>query len=174
MLQEFKAFIAKGNVMDMAVGIIVGAAFTAIVSSLVGDLINPIIGLFTGGIDFTDHYVVLAGEVPADASLEAAREAGASIFAYGSFVMAVVNFLIIAFVVFMPHRAREHIGHGLETAVWVIGKASDVVGALSRLELVEKQERGPDGAANAHTRALERFLRADDLGDIAILHRSLL
>ena len=101
MLQEFKAFIAKGNVMDMAVGIIVGAAFTAIVSSLVGDLINPIIGLFTGGIDFTDHYVVLAGEVPADASLEAAREAGASIFAYGSFVMAVVNFLIIAFVVFM-------------------------------------------------------------------------
>ena len=80
----------------------------------------------------------------------------------------------VAFVVFMPHRAREHIGHGLETAVWVIGKASDVVGALSRLELVEKQERGPDGAANAHTRALERFLRADDLGDIAILHRSLL
>ncbi len=101
MLQEFKAFIAKGNVMDMAVGIIVGAAFTAIVQSVVKDLINPIIGLFTGGIDFTNNYVVLSGKVPANAGLETAREAGASIFAYGSFLMAVINFLIIAFVVFM-------------------------------------------------------------------------
>ena len=101
MLNEFKAFIAKGNVMDMAVGIIVGAAFTAIVSSMVADLINPIIGLFTGGVDFTNNYAVLSGDVPAGASLEAAREAGASVFAYGSFLMAVINFLIIAFVVFM-------------------------------------------------------------------------
>ncbi len=101
MLNEFKDFIAKGNVMDMAVGIIVGAAFTAIVSSMVGDLINPVIGLFTGGVDFTNNYAVLSGEVPAGASLEVAREAGASVFAYGAFLMAVVNFLIIAFVVFM-------------------------------------------------------------------------
>ena len=101
MIQEFKDFIAKGNVMDMAVGIIIGAAFTAIVSSLVADLINPIIGLFTGGLDFTNNYAVLSGEVPAGASLEAAREAGASVFAYGSFIMAVVNFLIIAWVVFV-------------------------------------------------------------------------
>jgi len=104
MLKEFKDFIAKGNVMDMAVGIIVGAAFTAIVGSLVADLINPIIGLFTGGIDFTNKYAVLSGEVPAGASLDAAREAGASVFAYGSFIMAVINFLIIAFVVFMLVR----------------------------------------------------------------------
>jgi large conductance mechanosensitive channel len=101
MLQEFKAFIAKGNVMDMAVGIIIGAAFTAIVTSLVNDLINPIIGLFTGGLDFTNNYAVLSGEVPAGASLDAAREAGASVFAYGSFIMAIINFLIIAFVVFL-------------------------------------------------------------------------
>ncbi len=101
MLNEFKDFIAKGNVMDMAVGIIIGAAFTAIVTSMVGDLINPIIGLFTGGVDFTNNYAVLAGEVPAGASLEVARETGASVFAYGSFIMAVINFLIIAFVVFM-------------------------------------------------------------------------
>ncbi len=101
MIQEFKDFIAKGNVMDMAVGIIIGAAFTAIVTSLVGDLINPIIGLVSGGVDFTNNYVVLGGEVPAGASLETAREAGASIFAYGAFIMAVINFLIIAFVVFM-------------------------------------------------------------------------
>ncbi len=101
MLQEFKDFIAKGNVMDMAVGIIIGAAFTAIVTSLVADLINPLIGLVSGGVDFTNNYAVLAGEVPAGASLEAAREAGGSVFAYGSFIMAVINFLIIAWVVFM-------------------------------------------------------------------------
>ncbi|MGX9356417.1 large conductance mechanosensitive channel protein MscL [Roseobacteraceae bacterium S113] len=106
MVQEFKDFIAKGNVMDMAVGIIIGAAFTAIVSSLVADLINPIIGMFTGGIDFTNNYAILGGaEVPAGASLEAAREAGASVFAYGSFIMAVINFLIIAWVVFMLVKA---------------------------------------------------------------------
>ena len=101
MLGEFKDFIAKGNVMDMAVGIIIGAAFTAIVTSLVGDLINPIIGLVSGGVDFTNNYAVLAGDVPEGASLETARETGASVFAYGAFIMAVINFLIIAWVVFM-------------------------------------------------------------------------
>ncbi|WP_338549860.1 large conductance mechanosensitive channel protein MscL [Roseovarius phycicola] len=104
MLSEFKDFIAKGNVMDMAVGIIIGAAFTAIVTSLVGDLINPIIGLFMGGIDFTNNYAVLSGDVAEGASLEAAREGGAAVFAYGSFIMAIINFLIIAFVVFMLVR----------------------------------------------------------------------
>ena len=104
MLKEFKDFIARGNVMDMAVGIIVGAAFTAIVKSMVSDLINPIIGLFTGGLDFTNNYLVLSGEVEEGASLEAAREAGAAIFAHGAFIMAVINFLIIAFVVFMLVR----------------------------------------------------------------------
>jgi large conductance mechanosensitive channel len=104
MLKEFKDFIARGNVMDMAVGIIIGAAFTAIVKSMVDDLINPFIGLFLGGVDFTNLYVVLSGDVAEGASLEAAREAGAAIFAYGSFIMAVINFLIIAFVVFMLVR----------------------------------------------------------------------
>ncbi|MEM0977967.1 MAG: large conductance mechanosensitive channel protein MscL [Pseudomonadota bacterium] len=99
MLNEFKTFIAKGNVMDMAVGIIVGAAFTAIVTSLVGDLLNPVISLFTGGLDFSGLFVVLGeGDF---ASLAAAEEAGASIFAYGRFIMAVINFVIIAFVVFL-------------------------------------------------------------------------
>ncbi|WP_394180409.1 large conductance mechanosensitive channel protein MscL [Yoonia maritima] len=111
MINEFKDFIAKGNVMDMAVGIIIGAAFTAIVTSLVGDLINPIIGLVSGGIDFTNKYAVLSGDIPAGASLEAAREAGGSIFAYGAFIMAIINFLIIAFVVFMlvkmVNRAKD-------------------------------------------------------------------
>lgn len=105
MLQEFKDFIAKGNVMDLAVGIIIGAAFTAIVSSLVGDLINPIIGLILGGVDFTNMYVVLSGDVPAGAGLQAARDAGAAVFAYGAFITAVINFLIIAFVVFLLVKA---------------------------------------------------------------------
>lgn len=104
MLNEFKDFIARGNVMDMAVGIIIGAAFTAIVKSMVDDLINPIIGLFTGGVDFTNNFVVLSGDGTTYDSLAAAREAGVSAFAYGSFIMAVFNFFIIAFVVFMLVR----------------------------------------------------------------------
>ncbi len=119
MLQEFKDFIAKGNVMDMAVGIIIGAAFTAIVKSMVGDLINPpFVGLFMGGgVDFTNLYVVLAGDVAEGTSLEAAREAGAAIFAYGgAFIMAVINFLIIAFVVFMLVRYVNKVKEAAEKA----------------------------------------------------------
>jgi large conductance mechanosensitive channel len=109
MIKEFRDFIARGNVMDMAVGIIIGAAFTAIVSSMVADLINPVISLFIGGIDFSGMYVLLgSGEY---ASIVAAEEAGAAVFAYGRFIMAVINFLIVAFVVFMlvktVNRARE-------------------------------------------------------------------
>ena len=103
MLQEFKDFIAKGNVMDMAVGIILGAAFTAIVGSLVADLLNPIISLFMGGVDFSGKYVLLGdGEF---ASIGAAEEAGAAVFAYGRFIMAIINFLIIAWVVFLLVKA---------------------------------------------------------------------
>ena len=107
MLNEFKAFIAKGNVVDLAVGIIIGAAFTAIVGSLVADLINPIIGLILGSVDLSNMYVVLKGTVPEGASLTAARDAGAAVFAYGSFITAVINFLIIAFVVFMLIKAMN-------------------------------------------------------------------
>ena len=114
MLSEFKDFIAKGNVMDMAVGIIIGAAFTAIVKSMVDDLINPIIGLFTGGVDFTNKFAVLSGEVAAGSSLEAAREAGASVFAYGAFIMAVINFLIIAWVVFMLVKSVNRVKEAAE------------------------------------------------------------
>jgi len=99
MINEFKDFIAKGNVMDMAVGIIIGVAFTAIVSSLVGDIVNPIIALFTGGMDFSGWFYALDGATYA--SLATAQEAGAPVFAVGSFIMAIINFLIIAFVVFM-------------------------------------------------------------------------
>ena len=107
MLNEFKAFISRGNVMDMAVGIIIGAAFTAIISSLVADLVNPIISLFMGGLDFASLFVIL-GEGAYD-SLAAAEEAGAAVFAYGRFVMAIINFLIIAFVVFLLVRTVNNL-----------------------------------------------------------------
>ena len=102
MIQEFKDFIAKGNVMDMAVGIIIGAAFTAIVGSLVADLINPIISLAMGGVDFGGMFANLGGGEYT--TIAAADEAGAAVFAYGRFIMAIINFLIIAFVVFMLVR----------------------------------------------------------------------
>ncbi|MCF1707654.1 large conductance mechanosensitive channel protein MscL [Tabrizicola sp. J26] len=105
MLNEFKAFIARGNVIDLAVGIIIGAAFTAIVNSMVNDLINPIIGLIIGGIDFSNLYFVMSGTVPDGASLQAARDSGAAVFAYGSFLSALLNFLIIAWVVFLIVKA---------------------------------------------------------------------
>ncbi|MDD8021681.1 MAG: large conductance mechanosensitive channel protein MscL [Paracoccaceae bacterium] len=113
MIKEFKNFIAKGNVMDMAVGIIIGAAFTAIVTSLVSDLINPIIGVVTGGIDFSNLFVNL-GE-GSFASLAAAREAGAPVFAYGAFITAVINFVIIAFVVFLLVKLVNRVKEAAET-----------------------------------------------------------
>ena len=109
MIREFRDFIAKGNVMDLAVGIIIGAAFTAIVNSLVADLINPIIGLIIGGADFTNLYYVMSGSVPENAGLQTARDSDAAVFAYGSFITAVINFLIIAFVVFLLVKAVNRI-----------------------------------------------------------------
>ncbi len=99
MLNEFKNFIARGNVFDMAVGIIIGAAFTTIVNSLVGDLIMPIIGVITSGVDFSDLFVALDGN--SYANLEAAKTAGAPVITYGVFINAVINFLIVSFVIFM-------------------------------------------------------------------------
>ncbi len=99
MLNEFKAFIAKGNVLDMAVGIIIGAAFTAIVGSLVSDIINPVIGMIIGGIDFSNYYFDLS--FGGYESLEVARKAGAPLIMYGLFINAIIKFLIVAFVVFI-------------------------------------------------------------------------
>jgi large conductance mechanosensitive channel len=104
MLNEFKAFIARGNVLDLAVGVIIGAAFGKIVSSLTDDVIMPLISAVTGGIDYSNKYLVLSGEAPVGATLKAAKEAGANVIAYGSFVTAVINFLILAFVIFLIVR----------------------------------------------------------------------
>ena len=99
MLKEFKDFIARGNVMDMAVGIIIGAAFTTIVKSLVDDVIMPPIGLITGGVDFSNLFISLSGQQ--FDSLAAAQEAGAATLNYGVFINAIINFLIVAFAIFL-------------------------------------------------------------------------
>jgi len=107
MLNEFKTFIARGNVLDLAVGVIIGAAFGKIVSSLTDDVIMPAIGLIFGDLDFSNLYVVLSGNVAAGTSLEEARKAGANVLAYGSFVSAVINFLILAWIIFLIVKAAN-------------------------------------------------------------------
>ncbi|MEQ1541717.1 MAG: large conductance mechanosensitive channel protein MscL [Novosphingobium sp.] len=107
MMSEFKEFIAKGNVLDLAVGVIIGAAFGKIVTSLTDDLIMPVVGRIFGGLDFSSKYMVLSGDVAAGTPLDAARKAGANVLAYGSFVTAVINFLIMAFVIFQIVRAAN-------------------------------------------------------------------
>ena len=100
---EFRTFIARGNVLDLAVAVIIGAAFGAIVTSLTGDVIMPMIGAITGGLDFSNYYVRL-GPIPADYSgpltYAALKAAGVPMFGYGAFVTAIVNFLFLAFIIF--------------------------------------------------------------------------
>lgn len=109
MLQEFKAFIMRGNVMDLAVAVIIGAAFGKIVTSFTDELVMPIIGFVSGGVDFSSLFVAL-GPIPADYSgamtdYAALKAAGVPLFGYGAFITAVINFVIIAFVIFMMVRS---------------------------------------------------------------------
>ena len=99
MFEEFKKFAMRGNVIDMAVGVIIGGAFGKIVSSLVSDVIMPPIGMAMGKVNFTELFIVLNGKE--FATLEAAKKAGAPVLAYGSFIQTVLDFLILAFVVFL-------------------------------------------------------------------------
>jgi large conductance mechanosensitive channel len=108
MLQEFKEFALKGNVVDLAVGVIIGLAFGRIVDSVVNDIIMPVIGAITGGLDFSNMYLMLTGSVPAGTGLADARKAGA-VFAYGNFITVVVNFVIIAFVLFLVVKAMNQL-----------------------------------------------------------------
>lgn len=105
MASEFKEFAVRGNVIDLAVGIIIGAAFTKIVESIVADLIMPIIGKLMGGLDFTNYFFALSA-IPAGVpnTLEAVRKAGVPVIAWGNFTNIVINFIILAFVVFMMVR----------------------------------------------------------------------
>ncbi len=107
MLQEFKKFAIRGNVMDMAIGIIIGAAFGAIVTSLVNDVLMPPIGLLLGNVDFSSFYLLLKSGDPVGPypTINEARTAGAVVLAYGKFINAILSFLIVAFAVFMFVRS---------------------------------------------------------------------
>lgn len=100
MLKEFREFIARGSVIDLAVGVVVGAAFTAIVNSLVNDILMPPLGLIIGGIDFSNFFVTLKG-TGGYPNLEAAKAAGAVTLNYGQFINAIIRFLIVAFAIFV-------------------------------------------------------------------------
>ncbi|MBB5374086.1 large conductance mechanosensitive channel protein MscL [Acidocella aromatica] len=104
-LDDFKAFVMRGNVVDLAVGVVIGAAFTGIVNSLVKDIITPVIGLITGGVDFSNHFLILKGT--AAATLADAQKAGDVTINYGVFLNAVINFLIIAAAIFWMVRLLE-------------------------------------------------------------------
>ena len=117
MFKEFKEFIAKGNVMDLAVGVIIGAAFASIVKSLTDDIIMPIVGAIGGSTDFSNKYIVLSGHVlPGTPLAEAKKAAGANILAYGSFISGVINFLILAFIIFLMVRAVNRVMRKQEEA----------------------------------------------------------
>jgi large conductance mechanosensitive channel len=109
MFQEFKTFIMRGNVLDLAVAVIIGAAFGKIVSSLTDDIIMPLVGKVTGGLDFSSHFVTL-GAIPANytgslSDYAALKKAGVPLFGWGEFLTQVVNFLIVAFIIFLVVRA---------------------------------------------------------------------
>ena len=109
MLKEFKKFALRGNMIDLAVGMIIGSAFTGIVNSLVNDIIMPVVSIFTGKVDFTNWFISLDGShYP---TLEAAQAAGAATFNYGSFISNVINFIIMAFVVFMFVKLMNKLSH---------------------------------------------------------------
>jgi len=106
-IDDFTAFLMRGNVVDLAVAVVIGAAFTKIVNSLVADLINPIIGLITGGVDFSNHFITLTGQV--EPTLAAAQKAGAVTLNYGTFINAVINFVIVGFAIFWLVRAVQKV-----------------------------------------------------------------
>ena len=107
MLKEFKEFAMKGNVVDLAVAVIIGGAFGKIVSSLVADIIMPLVGLATGGVSFVDKFYSFDGKTYA--SLDEARKAGANVFAYGNFIQSVFDFIIIAFCIFILIKALNNL-----------------------------------------------------------------
>ena len=144
-VKEFKEFAVKGNVMDMAVGVIIGGAFGKIVTSLVGDVLMPVISLVTGGIDFTNLFVNLSDD-KAYKTLAEAQEAGASVFAYGQFIQNIIDFLIMALCIFIALR--------------VIVKVSNRVQAH---EIAEKKAAEDKKAAEEKEKAAEEKAKADAL-----------
>src|SRR5712671_3386037 len=137
MLKEFREFAMKGNVVDLAVGVIIGAAFGGIVTSLVGDIIMPIVGSITGGLDFSNYFTGLSKAVTAT-NLADAKKQGA-VLAWGSFLTLTINFMIIAFVLFMVIRAMNTLKRKEEAAPTAPSKPSAEVELLTEIrDLLKK------------------------------------
>jgi large conductance mechanosensitive channel len=137
MLKEFREFAMKGNVVDLAVGVIIGAAFGAIVNSLVGDVIMPVIGAATGGLDFSNYFIALSKSVTAT-NLADAKKQGA-VLAYGSFITLTLNFIIIAFVLFIVIRLMNQLKRLQEAAPAAPPKPSREVELLTEIrDLLKK------------------------------------
>jgi len=137
MLKEFREFAMKGNVVDLAVAVIIGAAFGAIVTSLVGDVIMPVIGAATGGLDFSNYYIPLSSKVTAT-NLADAKKQGA-VLAYGNFITLTLNFLIIAFVLFIVVRLMSQLKRHQEAAPPPPAKPSAEVELLTEIrDLLKK------------------------------------
>lgn len=139
-INEFKAFILRGNVVDLAVGIIIGAAFTAIVTSLVRDIFTPVIGLLIGGVDFSNVFITLKG--PTQATLDAAQKAGAVTLNIGLFLNAVIQFLIVAFAIFWVIKLISRFQRK-EAAAALEPTTSELLLAQIRDALVEKPQLAP-------------------------------
>lgn len=140
MLSEFKTFIERGNVIDLAVGVVIGGAFTSIVNSLVNDIIMPFVSLITGGIDFSNWFVALNGE--SYTTIEAAKEAGAATINYGNLISVIINFIIVAFVIFLVIKA--------------INKASEKAKKLAKKE-EEKKAAAEAPVKSPELQALEEI-----------------
>lgn len=142
MLQEFREFALKGNVVDLAVGIIIGAAFTTIVTSLVDDVLMPPLGVILGGIDFSDKYIQLTNWDQTYPSLAAARTAGASVIAYGNFINAVIKFVIVAFALFVIIKQMNNLKRMTERKVADEPKPAEVPADVALLTEIRDLLKG--------------------------------
>ena len=125
MLEEFKKFALRGNVVDLAIGVIIGAAFSGIINSMVGDIIMPIIGAITGGIDFSNYFLPLSAKVTADTLAEAKKQG--AVLAWGNFLTVTLNFLIIAFVLFLAIRALNQLARKEEEKAPPLSKTEELL-----------------------------------------------
>jgi large conductance mechanosensitive channel len=138
MLEEFKKFALRGNVVDLAVGVIIGAAFGAIVTSAVQDLFMPVIGAITGGLDFSNYYLPLSAKVQSGMAYAEAKKQGA-VLGYGQFITVALNFMIVAFVLFLVIRAMNKLQKAEEKApeapadVKLLGEIRDILAAKPRV-----------------------------------------
>jgi large conductance mechanosensitive channel len=147
MIEEFRKFAMRGNVVDLAVGVIIGAAFGAIVTSLVQDVVMPVIGAITGGLDFSNHYIALSSNVQAGAAYVDAKKQGA-VIGYGQFLTVALNFLIVAFALFMVIRTMNRLAARQDAAADV-PKAPEIPADVKLLteirDLLAEGARKPGG-----------------------------